>query len=131
MAQEERFMKRALKQLINALDKVFEEHEEVGDTAVREFMYAAVHKSFIVPEPGYGLPTEFGMFSEEGDRKVRAALEKFLTHPDVAAAATRLKAPQERLDAFQDNDVESSEENTYDEYFGYAESPGLGPLHKP
>ena len=31
-------MKKALKQLINALDKVFEEHEEVGDTAVREQM---------------------------------------------------------------------------------------------
>ena len=116
-------MKKALKQLLNALDRVFAEHEEVGDTAVRQFMYDAVHKSFIVPQPGYELPDEFGMFSEEGNKKVRAALRKFLTHPEVAAAATRLKTPGERLDAFQDVDVESSEGNTQDEYFGYAEAP--------
>jgi hypothetical protein len=116
-------MKKALKQLINALDKVFEEHEEVGDTAVREFMYDAVHKSLIVPQPGYELPDDFGMFSEEGNRKVRAALKKFFAHPEVAAAPTRLKTPKERLDAFQDGDVESSEGNMYDEYFGYAEAP--------
>ena len=124
-------MKKALKQLIDALDKVLEEHEQVGDTAVREFMYAAVHKSFIDPQPGYALPGEFGMFSEEGDRKVRLALQKFLKHPEVAAAAARLKTAKERLDAFQDSDVESSEGNTYDEYFGYAEAPGLGPLDGP
>jgi hypothetical protein len=112
-------MKKALEQLINALDKVFEEHEEVGDTAVRELMYDAVHKSFIVPQAAYELPEEFGMFSNEGNQKVRAALKKFLTHPDVAAAATKLKTPKERLDAFQDVDVESSEGNSYDEYFGY------------
>jgi hypothetical protein len=116
-------VKKALKQLINALDKVFEEHDEVGDTAVREFKYDAVQKSFIVPQAGYELPEEFGMFSEEGNRKVRSALKKFLAHPEVAAAATKLKTPKERLDAFQNVDVESSEGNTYDEYFGYAEAP--------
>src|SRR5712692_10758339 len=99
-------MKKALKQLINALDKVFEEFEEVGDTAVREFMYDAVRKSFIVPQVGFELPDEFGMFSEEGNRKVRAALREFLTHPEVAAAATKLKTAKERLDAFQDVEVE-------------------------
>src|SRR5437868_14241839 len=116
-------MKKALKQLINALDKVFEEHEEVGDTAVRQFMYDAVHKSFVVPQSGYKLPDDFGMFSEEGNQKVRAALKKFLTHPEVAAALKGLKAPRERLDAFQDCDVESSEGNTIAEYFGYADAP--------
>src|SRR5690348_1251117 len=105
MAQQEDLMKKALKQLINALDKIFEVHEEVGDTAVREFMYDAVHKSFIVPEAGYALPDDFGMFSDEGNQQVRNALQKFLAHPEVAAAAARLKTPQERLDAFQDPEV--------------------------
>jgi hypothetical protein len=116
-------MKKALKQLLNALDKVFEEHEEVGDTAVRQFMYDAVHKSFIVPQPGYQLPDDFGMFSDDGNKKVRVALARFLAHPDLAAAAKKLKTPRERLDAFQDVEVESSEGNTQDEYFGYAEAP--------
>ena len=116
-------MKKALRQLINALDKIFEEHEEVGDTAVREEMYDAVHKSFIVPQAGYKLPAKFGMFSVEGDKLVRTALQKFLAHPDVAAASKSLKTPEARLAAFQDMDVESSEGNIYDEYFGYAEKP--------
>ena len=116
-------MKKALKQLIDALDKVFERHEEVGDTAVREAMYDAVHKSFIKPVKGYELPEEFGMFSAAGNKKVRAALAKFLAHPDVVAAGETLKTPKQRLDAFQDGDVESSEGNWYDEYFGYAEAP--------
>ena len=116
-------MKKALRQLINTLDKVFETHEEVGDTAVREAMYDAIHKSFIKPVKGYTLPDEFEMFSPEGNKKVRAALAKYLAHPDVAAAAKKLKTPKERLDAFQDADVESAEGNSYDEYFGYADSP--------
>ena len=116
-------MKKALKQLINALDKIFEVHEEVGDTAVREFMYDAVHKSFIMPKPDYTLPSEFGMFSKDGNKKVRAAIQKFLAHPELIAAVKSLKTPKARLDAFQDTSVESSEGNSYDEYFGYAESP--------
>src|SRR5438552_2178029 len=67
-------MKKALKQLINSLDKIFETDEEVGDTAVREAMYDAVHKSFIAPQAGYELPAEFGMFSPTANKKVRAAL---------------------------------------------------------
>jgi hypothetical protein len=98
-------------------------HEEVGDTDVREQMYDAVHRGFIVPQPGYELPAKFGMFSDEGDKLVRVALQKFLAHPDVVAAAKSLKTPEARLAGFQDTDVESSEGNTYDEYFGYAEKP--------
>jgi hypothetical protein len=116
-------MKKALKRLIDDLDKVFESHEEVGDTAVREAMYDAIHKSFIKPVKGYKLPDEFQMFTPAGNKKVRAALAKFLAHAEVAAAAKELKTPKQRLDAFQDGDVESSEGNWYDEYFGYAEAP--------
>lgn len=116
-------MKKALQQLLNALDKISEEHEEVGDTAVREFMYEAVRNSFIVPQAGYELGDDYGMFSDEGNQKVRAALRRFLIHPEVAAAATQLRTPKERLDAFQDIEVRSTEGNTYDEYFGYSEAP--------
>jgi len=116
-------MKKALKQLLNALDAVFQEHEEVGDTMVREEMYDAVRKAFIVPQPGYTLPAKFGMFSTEGDTLVRAALEKFLAHPEVTAAAKSLKTPEERLATFQDIEVTSNEGNTYDEYFGEATEP--------
>jgi hypothetical protein len=120
---QKRNMKRALLQLINALDGVFEEHEEVGDTDVREQMYDAVHKGFILPQAGYSLPPKFGMFTDDGDKLVRLALQKFLAHPDVMALSKSLPTPEERLAAFQDPDVTSTEANTYDEYFGHSEKP--------
>jgi hypothetical protein len=115
-------VKKALKQLINSLDKAFEKHEELGDTMVREEMFDAVLKSFIKPEKGYKLPKEFGMFSDAGNKLVRETLTKFLKHPEVLAASKKLKAPKQRLDAFQDVEVESSDGNTYDEYFGYCDA---------
>jgi hypothetical protein len=116
-------MKKALKLLIDELDKIYKEHEEVGDTDVREQMYDAIHNGFIVPHAGYTLPGSFGLFSDEGNEKVRAALQNFLTHPDVVTATTSLSTPEERLAAFQDAEVQSNEGNTHDEYFGYAEKP--------
>ena len=116
-------MKTALKQLVDDLDNVFEEHEELGDTDVREQMYEAISKSFIVPQAGYVLPAEFGMFSDDGNKKVQSALRKFLTHPDVLKAASSLKTPEARLAAFQDTSVRSGAGHTFDEYFGYADKP--------
>ncbi|MCI4569030.1 hypothetical protein [Lysobacter sp. CFH 32150] len=116
-------MKNALKKLIDDLDAVAVEHEEVSDTDVREQMYDAVHKSFIAPRPGFSLPESFGMFSDEGDRKVLIAIREFLAAPGLAAAAAALKTPEARLDAFQDIDVQSDAGNAYDWYFGYSDAP--------
>jgi uncharacterized protein HemX len=62
------------------------------------------------------------MFSDDGNKLVRAALQKFLEHPDVTAA-TSLQTAEARLAAFQNSDIESNDGNTYDEYFGYSEKP--------
>jgi len=45
-------MQKALKQLIDTLDKVFEEHEEIGGTDVREQMYDTVHKTHLMSISG-------------------------------------------------------------------------------
>lgn len=114
-------MKAALKELIDDLDAIVEEHDELGDTDVREQMADSVHKTFVDPIPGYTLPHTFGMFSNEGNEMVRSALQKFFQHPEVTAAAKSLTTPQARLDGFQDIAVESESGNTYDEYFGYSD----------
>ena len=115
-------MKKALKQLLDALDKLAEGgHDEVTDTDVRERMHDAVFKTLVDPQPDYLLPDEFGMFSPEGNREVKVILSKFIAHPEFAEAK-KLPSPKERLDVFQDVDVESAGGNTYDEYFGYNDS---------
>jgi len=123
LADKKKIIKKALKQLLRAFDGIFEKHEELGDTDVRERMYDAIHKSFIKPRRGYVLPKEFGMFSDEGNKLVYAAIQKFLTHPEVVAASKSLRTPEDRLYAFQDFDVETSEGTNCFEYFGYQNKP--------
>ena len=114
-------MKKALKQMLDALDKLVDGgDDEVMDTAVRERMHDAVYKTLVEPQPDYQVPDEFGMFSPEGNKKVKAILTRFFAHPEFAEAK-KLPTPQARLDAFQDVEVESAEGNSYDEYFGYTD----------
>jgi len=118
-----RIIKRALKQFLTALDKIYTKHEELGDSAVRERMFVAIHKSFIKPEKAYALPLRFGMFNEQADVLVHAAIQQFLSHPEVVAARKLLRSPEERLNAFQDEKVETSQETNFFEYFGYRKKP--------
>ncbi len=115
-------LKTPLTLLVEDLVLIEKEHEEVGDTAVREAMFESIQSAFVVPKADYAVPDDFEMFSKEANRKVKAALSKFLSHPEVTHAASVLKTPQERLDAFQDP-IETAAGNTQEEFFGYAEMP--------
>jgi uncharacterized protein (DUF1778 family) len=118
-----RIIKKALKQFVAALDKIYAKHEELGDTAVRDNMYGAILKSFIIPEKAYLLPVRFGMFCDDADRLVHAAIQQFLQHSEVVAARSLLKTPNERLNAFQDYDVKTSIGTKVCEYFGARGGP--------
>jgi hypothetical protein len=112
-------MKKPLKALLNAMDKIVEEFEEVSDTDVRLQMREAIHKSLLEPQKGYVLPDEFGMFTAQGNKKVKAALAKFIEAAKIEIKQAKLTTPKARMAAFQDIEVESREGATYDEYFGY------------
>lgn len=116
-------IKKALKELVRGLDRIFEKHDEVGDTAVRDRMFVAVLNGFIKPVKACKLPAEFGMFSDEGNALVHAVLQKFLAHPEMAVARKRLKTPEDRLRAFQDYDVKTAEGTNIFEYFGCRHAP--------
>jgi hypothetical protein len=115
-------MKKALKTLLNSLDKICDEHGEVTDTHVREEMRYAVEQAVLFPVTEYALPDDFGMFDEKGNARVKTALAKFIASVQVEIAAAGLVTPESRLRAFQDLDVVSRDGNTYDEYFGYDDS---------
>jgi hypothetical protein len=111
-------MKTALHRLLNRLDEIARDHEDVGDTDVREQMYEAIYHGFIIQTPGYELPATFGMFNPEGDSSVHDALSEFM----ASACAVGLSTPEERFKAFQDPSVSSNTGNPYDEYFGHSNS---------
>lgn len=115
-------MKNALKQMLDALDELSADENfcEVQDTEVRELLHDAVYRTLVEPDPDFQ-PEEFGMLDPEGDNLVKAILMKFFAHPEFKAAQ-KLPTPKERLEAFQDADVESSAGTSFDEYFGYNDS---------
>jgi hypothetical protein len=116
-------IKKALRELVHGLDRIFEKHDEVGDTDVRDRMFVAILNGFIKPVKAYKIPAQFGMFSDEGNALVRSALQKFLDHPEIAAARKRLRSPEDRLNAFQDYDVETAKSTNIFEYFGCRNKP--------
>jgi hypothetical protein len=115
-------LKNALQELLDNLDKIDDKHQELQDTAVREELHQAVIDHFVYASPGDDFPLsgDYAMFTDEGNEEIYTALGQFLNHLEVRTALTQM-TPQERLDAFQDDDVESSNGSTYDNYFGWAE----------
>lgn len=110
-----------LKALLNTLNAIGEEHEEIGDTDVREQMSAAISHGFLNPIECYNLPDSFGMFSDGANKYVKTALNQFLATVTPKIGSPGLETPKKRLNAFQDDDVESDDKTYYDDYFGYAE----------
>jgi|GEM_PF-3042105 len=117
--RQENPIKRPLLSRLDELDALNSQHEEVTSADVSEQMYDAVYQSLIAPMPNYTLPVEFGMSSAEGNNRVREALSRLLNSPEVMAAQTQLQTPQERLEAFQDPFVRSTEGINFNEYFRY------------
>jgi hypothetical protein len=118
--REVKSVKKLVKALLNAMDRVYEDYPEVTDTEVRVCMRKAITDGFIDPKPGYILPDEFGMAGEEGEAKVKAALARFLAKARAQAAKAGLSTPEARLRAFQ-GDVQSNDGSEYDLYFNHVD----------
>jgi hypothetical protein len=108
-----------MRELLLALMRKLEAIEaKYGDLPPAEFMGSVVFQSYFRPEPGYELPDDYGMSSEEANKEVKDALAAYVT-------AARLQAPEEgrvtfqqRLAAFQNSGVVTENGGTYDEFFG-------------
>src|SRR5581483_11658054 len=113
-------MQAILRRLLDRLDAIAEEHEEVGDTDIREAMSAAVFDGVLRPVPGVELPDRYAMVSDYGDRLVLQALAEFLPAANQYVAEARLASFHQRLSAFQDGDLQSAAGSYYDDDFGWA-----------
>lgn len=116
-------MEELLQALLDDLDQIMDEHEDVGDTEVAIQMTKAVHKGFISLRPDFVLPREFQMYTAQGNRRVRSALQRFLKRAAKVAEVERLDTPEARLVAFQNLDIESEGGSCYNDYFSYYEHP--------
>ena len=114
-------IKEALKQLLDNLDKVEGKYSELYDTAVREELHEVIMEFFIFGSTDAEIPADgdYAMFSDEGNKAVHQAVRTFLTHPQIRAALDESPPPIERLDAFQDDAVQSANGSDYEDYFGW------------
>lgn len=114
---------KVLEKLLNALEEIGEEHGEIYDTACREQMREVIHQSFIFQKSEYVIPSNVGLFSEEGNALVVKALNRYLIA--IAPLTEETKSPKERLEIFQDDGVYSEEGQSMDEFFGWVEVEDL------
>jgi hypothetical protein len=118
---KKRIIKSALRELISTLDEVSEGRGLGGEFC--EQVRDVIHYCFIKPQRHYLWPAKLGLDTDAQEESVRAALKKFLAHPEVVAASQSLKNPEDRLLAFQDTDVKTSMGSSYFSYFGYINKP--------
>jgi hypothetical protein len=114
-------IKTALQDLLNNLDKIAAEHTGTIDTVVREALQMAIFDYFVLPVHNFRADEagSYGMISDEGDKEIHEALSQFLVHPDVIRARIELPSSEERLEAFMDEEVQSSEGSCSGDYFGW------------
>jgi len=107
-------MKPDLKTLIEALDAIGEKHEELRDTACRGALGNAIFDAYLIQNPEFKLPSEYGMETEEGNQSIKRALQTFLE------TAPTFETFSDRLGWFQDNEVISEKsQRGYDAFFGW------------
>ncbi|MBL4868464.1 MAG: hypothetical protein JKY67_19025 [Pseudomonadales bacterium] len=114
-------MEQVLKRLLDRLDLISEENAEILDSDVRLQLSDALFNCYIDPIDDYDLPDNFGLFTDEGNQKVRVALKSFVDDAIPLAIQLKLITPDDKLGEFQNDDVESSIGSVYDDYFGYIE----------
>jgi hypothetical protein len=69
------------------------------------------------------LPRSVGMFSEEGNAKVRDVLLNFISKAKKTAAEEGIRDPASRLSTIQDDSVRSKVNGDgYDAFFGHLDS---------
>lgn len=113
-------MEELLSILLERLRLIGEEHSELYDSEVREQMGEAIMEGFIREQKGFRLPDQFGMYSDEANRRVKAAIAKYIEGANKKTSEVGLKNFHDRLAAFQNSKVQTSVPgNDYEEFFGH------------
>jgi hypothetical protein len=114
-------MDELLRELLNALDIIGQEHEEIYDSECREQMGNPIFNLFIKPNENYECPDYFALYSQKANQQVEIALTNYIHNASQLAYELGLNTFHQRLAAFQDNDVRSDlEKNYFDDFFGWS-----------
>ena len=109
----------SLSGLLDALEEVAEQHREIFDTDVRERMWEAIQHRYVRLERAYDIPLDLGMFSEDGNRHLRQALDQHLHNLVATAGIFTLDTEAKRLQTISSPAVRSRHRGyTFEDFFG-------------
>jgi hypothetical protein len=108
----------SLAALLEDLEKISKEHEEVFDTDVREQMWTFLEGRFIQQNEETTLPTEFGMFSAEGNEKIREAFARNTKDLDTIIEIFSLDTYEKRMTTFTNPKIATPDGSRLDDFFG-------------
>ena len=108
----------SLAALLDDLDAAASEHEEIFDTQVRERMWEYLEARFIRHEKRTPLPDEFGMFSSDGNNRIRDAFQRNTENLDTIIEIFDLDTVDKRRITFTNPKLISEAGSRLDSYFG-------------
>jgi hypothetical protein len=108
----------SLSGLLDDLDDVAREHQEIFDTDVRERMWSYLHSRFILHDQNADLPEEFGMFSSEGNSKIKRAFDRNTKNLDAIIKVFDLNTMEKRSTTFTNPKLISENGSHLENYFG-------------
>ena len=111
-------MEAELRKLLERLEQIGEAHPELFDSDVRQSMSNVLVDGLARMKPDFTVPAFLGMYTPEGDEKVRTALASFLDVARPLAIEKGLTTFHQRLAAIQNSAVVTGEGNDFDEFFG-------------
>ncbi|MCP5006431.1 MAG: hypothetical protein GY941_21205 [Planctomycetes bacterium] len=116
-------LKVAVQKLYNDLDGYADEFEELTDTDVRDSLLLILNYYFVWGKKTDTFPISFGMFSYEGDMKIKRSVEKFLKDVSENQELDTIPTGKARLDILQDASIQTSNGYQFDEFIGFSEQP--------
>jgi hypothetical protein len=120
MSESVSTVKNAIQRLLSELEGIATMYDEYTDTEVCEAMHRALTHYFVWNQAGTSLPVSFGMSTEDGDARVRAALASFL---GAVHDASEIAVGKARLDMLQDRSMRAAGGMHYYELFGHRDAP--------
>lgn len=104
--------------LLEALEKISEQHPELFDTDVRERAWDVVYHRVILAEKSFQIPKKLGLFSEAANQKLVDVLQHHLNNLSTAFEVCGLKTKEDRIHSFQNPYVKTAKGLTHEDFFG-------------
>ena len=112
--------------LLEELESIAEEHEEICGDDASEKIGDPIWSLFVSPVDMYELPDDFGLSNEDGNRRVKQALQTYINGANKIALYSSMSL-DERLNAFQNMSVVTQAGGEVDDFFYWRDPSEFDP----